>query len=106
MIHLKIASLGQAFDEISGRSQARFDAPIDFNDEFDMCVHGCLEAVCRRTGRRIRSISESFASELEAYSWPGQYLELWAVLESAVRGSRGSVLKREDLPAWFFCRTS
>ena len=43
----------------------------------------------------------SFASRLEAYSWPGNFRELRNVLEYAVLSASGDTLNEEDLPPWF-----
>jgi DNA-binding NtrC family response regulator len=73
----------------------------DLPDEFDLILHSCLNEICAASGRSILRISESVASRLENYPWPGNIRELRNVLEYAVAACEGSEISDSDLPTWF-----
>jgi DNA-binding NtrC family response regulator len=71
------------------------------DEDFDLIVHRCLEAVCAARSKSILRLSEEVAVALESYPWPGNYRELRNVLEYAVLSSMNGVIELKDLPGWF-----
>jgi DNA-binding NtrC family response regulator len=57
-----------------------------------------LEAMCKETGKRVRTFSDEALAALSRYRWPGNVRELQNIVERAVLLGKSDVIGMADLP--------
>ncbi|MFE7064009.1 sigma-54 interaction domain-containing protein [Sutcliffiella sp. NPDC057660] len=67
-------------------------------EDIPMLVEHFIQKICKRTGRRITSVTPDALSVLSRYRWPGNIRELENVIQAAVHLSTGDKLTLEALP--------
>jgi transcriptional regulator of acetoin/glycerol metabolism len=64
-------------------------------------VDHLIEKISRRTGKRVRTVSDEVMETLLRHSWPGNVRELENIIESAIVRTRGDIIVAPDLPDAF-----
>ncbi|MGD6833460.1 sigma-54 interaction domain-containing protein [Sutcliffiella halmapala] len=67
-------------------------------EDIPMLVEHFIQKICKRTGRRITSVTQDALTVLSRYRWPGNIRELENVIQAAVHLSTGDKLTLEALP--------
>ena len=67
-------------------------------EDIPMLVEHFIRKICKRTGRRITSVTPDALTVLSRYRWPGNIRELENVIQAAVHLSTGDKLTLESLP--------
>lgn len=67
-------------------------------EDIPMLVEHFIQKICKRTGRRITSVTTDALTVLSRYRWPGNIRELENVIQAAVHLSTGDKLTLEALP--------
>lgn len=67
-------------------------------EDIPMLVEHFIQKICKRTGRRISSVTPDALTVLSRYRWPGNIRELENVIQAAVHLSTGDKLTLEALP--------
>ncbi|RJR12513.1 PAS domain-containing protein [Candidatus Parcubacteria bacterium] len=67
-------------------------------EDIPMLVEHFIQKICKRTGRRITSVTPDALTVLSRYRWPGNIRELENVIQAAVHLSTGDKLTLEALP--------
>ncbi|MBM7621402.1 transcriptional regulator with PAS, ATPase and Fis domain [Bacillus tianshenii] len=67
-------------------------------EDIPMLVEHFIQKICKRTGRRITSVTPDALAVLSRYRWPGNIRELENVIQAAVHLSTGDKLTLEALP--------
>ena len=70
----------------------------DRSEDILALVDHFLHEAGRRTGKKLRGLSEAASKILLSYPWPGNVRELENVIERAVALAEGPVIDAEDLP--------
>ncbi|WP_417899256.1 sigma 54-interacting transcriptional regulator [Bacillus haimaensis] len=67
-------------------------------EDISMLVEHFIQKICKRTGRRITSVTPDALAVLSRYRWPGNIRELENVIQAAVHLSTGDKLTLDALP--------
>lgn len=67
-------------------------------EDIPLLVEHFIQKICKRTGRRVTSVTEEALDALLRYRWPGNIRELENVIQAAVHLSTGEKLTSEALP--------
>ncbi|TYS69141.1 PAS domain-containing protein [Sutcliffiella horikoshii] len=67
-------------------------------EDIPLLVEHFIQKICKRTGRRVTSVTEEALNALLRYRWPGNIRELENVIQAAVHLSKGEKLTSEALP--------
>jgi len=69
-------------------------------EDIEPLIHHFLDKVCKRSGKRIRSITPDVMDILRRHMWPGNIRELENVIEASVYFASGETITLEALPEY------